>query len=165
MGRPSRPVKARGFVASLAGQLSQALLVAGDPNAGQSLVAATDLLDCRFRVVHTASKLAAALGSRVTLIHNLEIDEAGRVPSDNGFVGRMRELEWLTQTVTHVEGARVSRMRSTPEAIVRMAQERNADMAIVGMRPGRGRTLRSVLDIANCSILAIPLDPVWSAGD
>jgi nucleotide-binding universal stress UspA family protein len=140
----------------LASSLHHALLVARSPNAGRELVAATDLRDASFTVVRTATRLAAALDAHVTLVHNLG-PEPSSAAKRAGVRRRMRTLERLAQISERVHRAHVGVLEPTANTIARVARERSADIALVGVRPGHGETLRAVLALASCSVLAVPL--------
>jgi nucleotide-binding universal stress UspA family protein len=146
-------------VLSLAGALSHvsALLVAHPPKTSGELVAATDLRDEHFPIVKTAAHLADALAARVTVVHNLENDGPVLALALENIAGRLQELERLANELDRIRGGRVSTTRTTAEAIADVAHARDADIAVVGIRRGHGRTLLSLLGRATCSVLAIPL--------
>lgn len=148
-----------GTVASLASSLPQpsALLVAHPPRTSCELVAATDLRDAQFPVVKIAAQLADALAARVTVVHNLENDGPVLALALENIAGRLQELERLAGALDRIRGGRVSTTRTTAEAIADVAQTRDADIAVVGIRRGHGSTLLSLLERATCSVLAIPL--------
>lgn len=146
-------------LASLASSLprASALLVAHPPRTSCELVAATDLRDGQFPVVKIAAQLADALAARVTVVHNLENDGPVLALALENIAGRLQELERLANALDRIRGGRVSTTRTTAEAIADVAQSRDADIAVVGIRRGHGRTLLSLLERATCSVLAIPL--------
>ena len=146
-------------VLSLASGLANAsaLLVAYPPRTSGELVAATDLRDAQFPVVHIAAQLADALAARVTVVHNLENDGPVLALALENIAGRLQELERLANDLDRIRGGRVSTTRTTAEAIAEVARTRDADIAVVGVRRGHGRTLLSLLGRATCSVLAIPL--------
>ena len=146
-------------LASLASSLSRAsaLLVAHPPRTSSELVAATDLRDAKFPVVKVAAQLADALAARVTVVHNLENDGPVLALALEHVADRLQELERLAMELERVRGGRVATTRTTAEAIADVARTRDADIAVVGVRRGHGRTLLSLLEQATCSVLAIPL--------
>jgi len=144
-------------IADLAGSLSRGLLVAHPPRTRCELVAATDLRDARFPVVKTAAQLADALSARVTVVHNLEQDGPVLSLALETVAGRLQVLERLASELDGVRGGHVSTTRTTAEAIADVARSRDADIAVVGIRRGHGRTLLSLLGRTRCSVLAIPL--------
>ena len=146
-------------VGSLAGRLppSSGLLVAHPPRTAGELVAATDLRDAQFPVVKTAAHLADALAARVTVVHNLESEGPVLALALENIADRLQELERLANELDRVHAGRVSTTRTTAEAIADVARSRDADIAVVGVRRGHGRTLLSLLGTATCSVLAIPL--------
>ncbi len=158
VGAPA-PGDATDPLVSLASSLSRttALLVAHPPRTTCELVAATDLRDGQFPVVKVAAYLADALAARVTVVHNLENDGPVVALALENIAGRLQELERLANELDRVRGGRVSTTRTTAEAITDVASSRDADIADVGIRPGHGRTLLSLLGRATCSVLAIPL--------
>ncbi len=159
VGAPTNEDSA-GMIASLAGALSgsSALLVAHPPRTSCELVAATDLRDAKFPVVKIAAQLAEALAARVTVVHNLENDGPVLAVALENITGRLRELEQLASELDQIRGGRVSTTRTTAEAIADVARTCDADIAVVGMRRGHGRTLLSLLEHTTCSVLAIPLE-------
>ena len=153
------PAAETNTLGSLASSLSRttALLVAHPPRTSCELVAATDLRDGQFPVVKVAAHLADALAARVTVVHNLENDGPVVALALENIAGRLQELERLANELDRVRGGRVSTTRTTAEAIADVASSCDADIAVVGIRPGHGRTLLSLLARATCSVLAIPL--------
>ncbi len=136
--------------------LSRSLLVAAPPRTSHEVIAATDLTELTCPVVTTASRFAGALSARVTIVHTIEdslqATERERLPS------RIRRLETLARQLAGVRAGYFSVSKTAAEAIADVAKNRDADIAVVGLRRGHGRTLSSLLERAVCSVLAIPLD-------
>jgi nucleotide-binding universal stress UspA family protein len=148
-----------GAIARLVTAAPRGVLVAHPPRTRNQMIAATDLTDTRFPVIHTAAKLAEGLSARVTVVHNIEQKGQGPVVAlDLDTVAhRLGTLERLARQLERVEGGHVASSQTTVEAILHVAQTRDADIAVVGIRPGRGRTLLAFLEQATCSVLAVPL--------
>lgn len=163
VGRPSGPLRTTGTVASLVACASWSILVADRARNPRQLVAATDLRDRRFPVIQSAVKLASAMASQITVVHNVEHEGSAPALPTNAVVHRLIELERLAGTLDSVRGASVASKRTATEAILDVALARDADLVIVGVRRGHGTTVLSLMDHAQQSILALPLPAMTQA--
>jgi nucleotide-binding universal stress UspA family protein len=133
-----------------------ALLVGGGAGLQSgSIVAATDLRAPGAPVVNAAAELGRALRVGVTLIHNFEQD--GEEAGLTSIVSRLHLLERLARELAPVRAARVTTEVRT-EAIAGLAHSTQADLVAVGVRPGRGRTVSSLLARSQTrSLLVVPI--------
>lgn len=153
-----------GVMSRLVQSLSHRLLIAASARDRSELIAATDMLDPSFPIVHSAALLADRLSARVTVVHNVE--QEGRVASMPPTVlrDRLDELERLARALDTVQGAQVGVTPTTIEAIAALAAARDADLVIVGVRSGGGSTFeRLVSHVPGRSVLAVPLAPFEDA--
>jgi nucleotide-binding universal stress UspA family protein len=128
------------------------------PHDGQgAIIAATDLEDPRFPVVHYAADLAARLTASLVLVHNV-------TPDDHEGINRGR---WLLGSLAEQAGDaaqfELSSRPSAAESILAVARRRDADLVIVGIRTRRWPQLlhapaaAAVLAGALRSVLVTPI--------
>ncbi len=141
--------------------ITRPLLVADRPRTRTELVAATDMVDPRFPIIHSAARLARALAAHVTVVHNVEGSGPTIGVRLDTVLERVDALERLSRELAAVRAANVGSSKPTPEAIAEIASSRDADMIVVGVREGHGSTLSALLDrTRGHSVLAVPLRPV-----
>jgi nucleotide-binding universal stress UspA family protein len=159
-GRPAPRSLRSTTLDDLVHSLSRALLVAELPRNQTEIVAATDFEDRRSPVVTCAAELARALSAQLTVVHNLEPGgPVLAVPFD-----RTAEAELMEELRARL-GVPIRQTLGVPcdavhtaMAVAAVARERDADLVVVGMRPGHGRTVTRLLaEDPGGSILAIPL--------
>lgn len=166
-------------ITTLARVLATPVLVARAPGAREMIIAATDLEDARYPVLHEASELARQLAQQVVAVHNLApLLELGihaswpvAILSDaSGLQARKRKLANATAQLAAVSQTVISQDSSTVDAILQQARSRSADLVIVGTRPRsrfdrfvRGSVASQVVDRSRRSVLVVPMD--GSSGD
>ncbi len=144
-----------GTTLALTAFMSRAVLVASTERPTGDVIAATDLETNGFPVVKCAVRVAAALGRKVTVVHNV----APRGSTAAGTLAdRMRYLEGLAHEFPRLRAANLARSTSNAEAVDEIASARDADIVVLGVRAGRGHTLAGLLDREpSRSVLAIPI--------
>jgi nucleotide-binding universal stress UspA family protein len=161
LGRPSTRGGSEELLHRLAIAGRPALLVGDGEVLHSGIVAATDLRAPGAPVVNAAAEVARALRLGVTLLHNFEQDSGSRLES---IVGRLHLLERLARELAPVRAARVTTETRT-EAIAGIAHATKADLVAVGVRPGRGRTVTSLLERpVSHSLLVVPIATARPAG-
>lgn len=153
------------------------VLVAREARPAGGLVAASDMLNLRFPVLSLGREYARALARCVTFFHNAEptpvflADPMAGPGSYSGMLelqeevataklARLRNLAGNDDDVDVI----LARAPSTVTAILALAQERDADVVVVGHRPrsrlsrllGRGVT-RHIVDRSRSSVLIVPI--------
>jgi nucleotide-binding universal stress UspA family protein len=139
---------------------TRSILIADRQRNRGELVAATDMLDPKFPIVHSAARLARALEAHVTVVHNVEAGGPAEGVRLGTILTRVHSLERLACELASVRGAKVGATRATSDAIADVALARDADIVVVGVRTGHGRTLDDLLRMTlGRSVLAVPIEP------
>jgi nucleotide-binding universal stress UspA family protein len=156
------------------------VLVARPPSGGTVVLAATDLSDPALPAVQAAARESVARGGRLVVFH--DVDVWSTVGSGLGLLGPVplgpseQTVEQVRQAVIRiVEGQldrfgvdgeiRVSTEGNSAAAIVRAADELNADLVVVAtrgrtglMRLALGSIAEAVVRRAHCSVLAVRME-------
>jgi hypothetical protein len=74
-------------------------------------------------------------------------------------IERLVTLTHLCSELESVQSSSADTQRTTAQAILDVARQRDADLVIVGIRRGHGSTVLSLMEHAERSVLALPLAP------
>lgn len=145
-------------------------LVVGKPRASSAILAATDLSDPHFPVLHYAAGIASRIDGDVKLVHNLDSPTLGFAGPSALLAGLecLDSAEEIQDALHKVAGGDtqvlVLNEPDTAAAIVHAAEELQADLIVAGThRPQRFRllprfsTAEEVTRRASCCVLLVPL--------
>lgn len=145
-------------------------LVVGKPRATSAILAATDLSDPHFPVVHYAASIASRIDGDVRLLHNLDSPAVGLAGPSALLAGldSLGSAEEIQETLRKIAGedAQVLLLNEpdTAAAIVHAAEELQADLIVAGThRPQHFRllprfsTAEEITRRASCCVLLVPL--------
>lgn len=140
-------------------------------NAYKHILVAVDFAEESHLILDHAIQLASANDAKLTLLHVVEYSEFAysgdliapeEIHVDRELVSQAEQrLERLCQEVGLVEAARIVELGAPKREIVRIAEEHNVDLIVVGSH-GRhglqlllGSTANGVLHLAQCDVLAV----------
>lgn len=153
------------------------VLVAREAMSEESIVAATDLEDVAYPVLHAATELGRRLDAPVIALHNCEpvcafsaTDSASPSATESGKALaelKRRRLERVVQNLPGHATPVLANQADPVNGILQEAHARGVDLIVVGTQR-RSRIERSsvpvrVIDRARCSVLVLPLDAVGPA--
>lgn len=137
------------------------VLVARPERPGAEILAATNLVDSTHPTLHAAARLGARLGARVTFMHDME---AGGADVDE----RLHDLTWLARYIGIDVETVVTTQHRPVDAILDVAERRDADLLVVGVRHRHGTgspsTALTVARRAHRSVLVVPLTTLEPTG-
>lgn len=161
----------------LADRLGAPVLVARGARLTGEVIAASDMRRARFPVLSVARDYARALDRKIVYFHNAKpLPEPSHDPvvgsstyagmlalQDNVAEAKSARLTRLATTGEDVVSI-VARTRSTVDAVLELARERDADIVVVGHRPrpwfsrllGQGTTER-IIERSRRSVLIVPV--------
>lgn len=163
------------LVTSLACRSGAAVLVAREPAASDTILAATDLESPSYPVLRTASEIGCSLDARLVAVHNVNpccvFVGAGSswpdvllLPADPGRAARIEHLDWACETLPARAQPVIRDEVSIVNAILDEAQVQDADLVVVGarergwwQRPFSGAAAARVVDRARHSVLVTPI--------
>lgn len=141
-----------------------AVFLASEQRGGAAWLVATDLGSPGLPVLQAATALAAQLGRRITLVHNVDSIRIGGVKyplprriRDRVMGDRLERLGDVVRTSVHVDDARIMNEADAARAVLRAARSDDADLIVVGRYPHLGATTTRVLDDAKRSVLVVPV--------
>ena len=142
------------------------MLFVGRESSSPLVMAATDCSDPALPVLRSAWQMAAALGSQIMLVHN--IDETGSQLAERigmplspelADVLAVRSREWL-ESAAAISDVVITRERNNAEGVLSAADQLKAGLLVVGVKPAdqapHGTALQILLR-AQRSVLFVPI--------
>ncbi|MBL9003430.1 MAG: universal stress protein [Myxococcales bacterium] len=142
------------------------MLFVGHGSSSPLVMAATDCSDPALPVLRSAWQMAAALGSQIMLVHN--IDETGSQLAERigmplspelADVLAVRSREWL-ESAAAISDVVITRERNNAEGVLSAADQLKAGLLVVGIKPADQAPHGTALPIllrAQRSVLFVPI--------
>lgn len=170
---PAHDAEYGASITLLARTLDLPVLVARPPTQGETILAATDLRDPSYPVLHLAADLARHLALNVIALHNYAPPGAPQFPAssqslsaeeEDELTDRAQRLDFATSALDAPSEGVVACLNSTVDAILGLARSSAAEVIVVGTRAPSlaGAALQcsvasEVAERAEPSVLVAPL--------